>query len=51
MVVRWRQNQQTQRGIHVASSLRTRISVDRLSKKIEEYGWTSSLLFNAAMFG
>ena len=43
MIVRWRQDQQAQRGMHVASSLRARMPVDKLAKNIEhEYGWTST---------
>jgi len=43
MIVRWRQELLTQRANHVATSLRTRISADKLAKQIEdEYGWSST---------
>jgi len=43
MVVRWHQDQLTLVANHVASSLRTRLPVEKLAKVIDqEYGWTST---------
>jgi len=43
VVIRWRQELLTHRANHVASSLRARTSVEKLTTQIErEYNWTSA---------